>query len=242
MPSLSHASGAASKQTALLFVPLPASSLYRSCSQSRYIGQAVVSELLLASLQRVLLYVREHEADFIRQATENGDTETRKLLESKRRELDKATARMAEIDTVFRRLYEDNALGRLSEQQFLSLTSGFESEKAALQKKLTELEGEIGSAEKRGIDAGKFVNIVKLYTDIHELTYENVHEFVDKIFVHEPDSETKIQKVEIFYNFVGRIDSGDEPTGGVSYLRGRRKNVNPLYRYVTSALILTTGY
>ena len=171
---------------------------------SHYIGQAVISELVLSYLQRAMLYVREHETDFIRKVTENGNTETRKLLESKRRELGKATARMNEIDTVFRKLYEDNALGRLPEQQFLSLTSGFENEKVELKKKLAELEREINTIEKRSSDAGKFVQIVKQYTDVQELTYEIAHEFVDKILIHNYDQEADTRKVEIFYSFVAR--------------------------------------
>jgi hypothetical protein len=177
---------------------------------------------VLSDLQCVLLYVREHETDFIRKATENGDMETRKILDMKRRELEKATARMNEIDVVFRRLYEDNALGKLSEQQFLSLTSGFEDEKAALKQKQAELESEINAVEKRNTDAGKFVKIVKQYTDIQELTYENTHELLDKIVVHGYDKETNTRKIEIFYSFVGQIDCGDEPT----HLRSKRKNVN----------------
>jgi hypothetical protein len=193
--------------------------------RSHYIRQALLTDLVLADLQRVLPYVREHEKEFISKATENGSTETRKMLDLKRRELDKVTSRMKDIDTIFRKLYADNALGKLSEQQFMSLTSGFDDEKSDLQKKSTELKTEINTIENRGIEVEKFVKIVKNYTDIQELTYENVHEFVDKIFIHEYDPESDNRKIEIHYSFVGKIDSGDEPTASVSYQRSVHKNV-----------------
>ena len=41
----------------------------------------------------------------------------------------------------------------------------------------------------------------------------------DRILIHEMDRETNTRKVEIFYNFVGRIDSGDQPTESVSFFR-----------------------
>ena len=45
--------------------------------------------------------------------------------------------------------------------------------------------------------------------DIRDLTYENVHEFIDRISIHEADSETKTRKVEIQYSFVGQIENDE---------------------------------
>ena len=42
---------------------------------------------------------------------------------------------------------------------------------------------------------------------------------IDRILVHELDKETNTRKIEILYNFVGRIDSGDKPTESISYFR-----------------------
>ena len=56
-------------------------------------------------------------------------------------------------------------------------------------------------------------------TAIEELTYENVHEFIDRILIHELDKETNTRKIEIFYSFVGRVDTGDKPTESISYFR-----------------------
>lgn len=58
----------------------------------------------------------------------------------------------------------------------------------------------------------RFVALVRRYTAIEELTYENVHEFIDRILIHELDKETNTRKIEIFYSFVGRVDTGDKPT------------------------------
>ena len=183
---------------------------------------------ILADLQRVLSYVKANEDGFIQTATEYGDAEAKKALELKRREFDKSEARIKELDTLFRRLYEDNALGRLSDQQFIMLTSGYEDEKNTLKTKVTALEREINTVTERKSDVDKFVKIVRQYTDIQELTYENVHEFIDRILIHEPDLETNTRKVEIFYSFVGQINSGGEPTKNISYIRRERRNVESI--------------
>ena len=78
---------------------------------SHYIRKNVLLDLVLEDMRRVLRYVTEHEQDFICKATEYGDMEARKALAQQQQELFKAQARMTELDTLFRKLYEDNALG-----------------------------------------------------------------------------------------------------------------------------------
>jgi len=198
-----------------------------SCT-THYIRKTVIKELVLADLQRVLSYVKTHEGEFIQRATEHGDMEAKKALEQKRREYDKSAGRLNELDTLFRKLYEDNALGRISDQQFVMLTSGYDDEKKTLNTKLRELEQEIDTVAERKADVDKFVKIVRQYTDIQELTYENVHEFIDRVLIHEPDLETATRKVEVYYSFVGQIDSGDEPTENTSYIRREKRNVKSI--------------
>ena len=186
---------------------------------THYIRKSVLKELVLADLQRVLAYVKEHEREFVRTAAECGEQAMKKALAQQRKELDKAERRMDELNLLFRKLYEDMALGRLSNEQFALLTSGYEDEKAALTKRAAELRKEIESAAERGADVKRFVALVRRYSEISELTYENVHEFIDRILVHELDRETNTRKIEIFYSFVGKVDSGEEPTESISYFR-----------------------
>ena len=186
---------------------------------THYIRKSVVSELVLADLKRVLSYVQSSEQEFIRTANEYNAQAMKKALAQQRKELDKAEKRMSELNVLFRKLYEDNALGKISDSQFAFLTSGYDEEKTTLTRRIAELTQEIDAATERSADVKRFVALVRKYTAIDELTYENVHELIDRILIHELDRETNTRKVEIFYNFVGRIDSGDQPTESVSYFR-----------------------
>ena len=126
---------------------------------------------------------------------------------------------LGELDHLFRKLYEDNALGRLSDQQFTFMVSGYDDEKAALVEKTRGLEKEVSTVTERRDDVGRFVQIVRKYTDVQELSYEIIHEFIDHILVYELDKDTNTRKVEIYYSFVGQVDTGEAHTESVSFFR-----------------------
>lgn len=189
-----------------------------TCS-THYIRKSVLKELVLADLQRVLSYVKGNEKDFIQTATEYGNRELRKVLQNKEKELQKARTRIQEIDVVFRKLYEDNALGKLTDEQFVSLSSGYESERKQLSGRVQELEAHIHTANEKNSDVNRFIQLVRRCTEITELTYENVHEFIDRILIYELDKETNTRKIEIYYSFVGKIENSQEPVRNISYFR-----------------------
>ena len=186
---------------------------------SHYIRRDILRDLVLEDMRRVLRYVKEHEQEFISKATEYGDREAKKALAQQQRDLSKAQARMTELDTLFRKLYEDNALGRLPDSQFVFLTSGYEDEKKSLIAKIDELQEQIKTVTERKRDISRFVQIVGKYSDIQDLTYENVHELIDRILIHELDKETNTRKIEILYSFVGQVDTDQEPTEIINHDR-----------------------
>lgn len=70
--------------------------------------------------------------------------------------------------------------------------------KKTLTRRIAELSQEIDNATERSADVKRFVALVRRYTAITELTYENVHEFIDRILIHELDKETNTRKSKSF--------------------------------------------
>jgi predicted ribosome quality control (RQC) complex YloA/Tae2 family protein len=120
-----------------------------------------------------------------------------------------------ELDTLFERLYEDRAAKKITDERFEKLSAKYEDEQAALSEALAATERQIAEIEKKAANADRFIALVRRYTTgIEELTPAIVHEFIDKIIVHEPESKRKdrTQKIDIIYNNIGAFCISGAPS------------------------------
>ena len=188
---------------------------YTSRCTSHHIQTAVVKELVLGAIQSVSGLVRENEAEFIRQVREDSTIRHEATVKAHRKQLTKSEKRYAELDNIIRGLYEDKINGTLTAKRFETLAAGYESEQEQLESQIESLQTEIDTFDTDSDNADKFINIVKKYTDLTELTAPMLHEFVEKILVHEADKSSgeRVQKVDIYLNFIGKFDIPEpEPT------------------------------
>jgi len=127
---------------------------------------------------------------------------------SSRKQLAKNQKRIAELDTVISKLFEQNATGIIPDQRFEILLSGYEKEQSELKEQNTELQEKVDAFDSDSVRADKFIEIVKRHTDFEELTPTMILEFVDKILVYEADKSSgeRMQKVELYLNFIGKFD------------------------------------
>ncbi len=105
-------------------------------------------------------------------------------------------------------MYEDNVSGKLSDKRFEMLSSDYEKEYAELEEYLISAKEQLNTAKIEAESADKFIASVHKYTDFSELTTPMIHEFIDKIVVHEADKSTgeRIQEIEIYLKYVGKLD------------------------------------
>lgn len=177
-----------------------------TCS-SHYIGERTLTKLVIESMRRVFLNIQAFEKEFVRKQLESYDADKKKELTAKRRELEKAKKRIAEIDKLIQRIYEDNVSGKLSDERFATLSNTYETEQKKLKEKLPEMESYLEAETDKTVNLQKFVQKVKAITEPTELTGELVHEFIDKIVVsaaHYLDGK-RYQIIDIYYNGVGII-------------------------------------
>lgn len=174
---------------------------------SHYIGERTLRKLVIESMRRVFMNIQAFEKEFVRKQLESYDADKKKELTAKRRELEKAKKRIAEIDKLIQRIYEDNVSGKLSDERFATLSNTYETEQKKLKEKLPEMESYLEAETDKTVNLQKFVQKVKAITEPTELTGELVHEFIDKIVVsaaHYLDGK-RYQIIDIYYNGVGII-------------------------------------
>lgn len=174
---------------------------------SHYIGERTLTNLVLESMRRVFLNIQAFEKEFVRKQVESYDSDKKKELTAKRRELEKAKKRIAEIDKLIQRIYEDNVIGKLSDERFATLSNTYETEQKELKEKLPEMESYLEAETDKTVNLQKFVQKVKAITEPTELTGELVHEFIDKIVVSAARylDGKRDQIIDIYYNGVGII-------------------------------------
>ena len=174
------------------------------CS-AHYIREKVVMENVLESMRRILLNVQAFEKEFARKQMECYSEDKKRELAEKRRELNKAKKRIAEIDGLIQKLYEDNAIDKISDERYATLSMSYEEEQRELKTALPDMENYLETETDKTENLQRFIDKVKRITEIKELTAELVHEFIDKIVVHAPRylDGKRVQLIDIYYNGVG---------------------------------------
>lgn len=177
------------------------------CS-SHQIHNIVVEELLLKDLQQVTAFAREHEDEFVQLIMKQTEKELGKELRQANTELEQSTKRIAELDSIIQRLYEDNLSGKISDERFKTMSVSYENEQETLKAKVRELQKTISSAKKKNYNIDSFLKLVRKYTDIRELNAEIIREFVQKIIVYKAENINgqRTQKIQIIYNCIGAVD------------------------------------
>lgn len=161
--------------------------------------------MVLESMQRVLKNVQIFEKEFARKQMECYSEDKKKELAEKRRELNKAKRRIAEIDELIQKLYEDNAKGMLSDDRYATLSMAYEEEQQKLKAALPEMQTYLETETDKTENLQRFIDKVKQLTEIKELTPDLIHEFIDRIVVYAPKyiDGKRYQVVDIDYSGVG---------------------------------------
>ncbi len=183
-------------------------SAYRKSSDecsAHFIREKVVMETVLESMRRILLNVQAFEKEFARKQMECYSEDKKREIAEKRRKLNRAKKRIAEIDGLIQKLYEDNAIGKISDERYATLSISYEEEQRNLKAALPDMETYLETETDKTESLQRFIDKVKRITEIKELTAELVHEFIDKIVVHAPRylDGKRVQLIDIYYNGVG---------------------------------------
>ena len=177
------------------------------------IREVLLNEIVTEEINRALYYARTRTGEFAEYIRKHAGEQDDRELKLKISEQESAVRRIQELTALFKRLYEDNVLGRISDEQFRILSGDYTDEKIALEKRLPVLEKEIGSLKEKATDTQRFIDAAQKYTVIRELTPTILRTFISKIVIHErevPHCKTSPQQIDIYFRFIGNFFSVDQ--------------------------------
>lgn len=170
------------------------------------IKNVVLHEIVLRNLREAISYVSEHEAEFIQDAAESDMRDRDAEFVRKRETLAKADTRIAELDRIISRLYEDNVIGKLSDERFIKMSHDYELEQSNLKSMADVLRKDLKQQEQQKTNVKAFIAAVKKYTDLQELDAAVLRAFIDRIEVSRVDKKSRTREITIVYNFIGAFD------------------------------------
>ncbi|MDR1630486.1 MAG: recombinase family protein [Oscillospiraceae bacterium] len=177
-------------------------------AKTHHIRVDVITDIITRHLSKILRFAALFEDEFVKIVV---DEQYKRIQLQQRKNqiaLHEALAREEELDILYEKVYEDQALGRLSEERFLKLSGKYEDEQAALKQNIKHLRTIVEEETAHEMNADGFLKLVRKYNDIDDITPDILREFIDKIVVYHREQEFGqiVQDVEIYYRMIGHIE------------------------------------
>ncbi|MFZ5988396.1 MAG: recombinase family protein [Bacillota bacterium] len=180
------------------------------CS-SHYITYDNLYKIVIEDIRMNARLAERYEDRYLRQLMDADTAKQKKQVEKDKKEIEATKLRIADLDTIIKKLYEDNVLGKITDKRFASLSGDYEKEQQELSEKLEALTEKVRTARDNADKAQHFLGFIRKYTELDELNAKILNELIDKIVVHHKtvnEVGERVQKIEIFYKFVGLLQAG----------------------------------
>lgn len=203
-----------------------------TCETRHYIRADAIEQVVMLELRRMAQFLQDDEeafAELLAQKTNKDILKEQKYLEE---ELCKSVARNEKISGLYEKLYEDNASGKVTDAWFMQLSHKYEVERMELKAKIAELRKRISNIGTMQQNKENFINAIRRFIEMKNLTAPLLRELIDKITVYETEGvgKNRSQRIMIHYKFIGYIEI---PECGKNYRADTRKGV--AVEYVTKS-------
>ena len=178
------------------------------CGTSRRVIADNILELVRDTIRNVSDYANVDRAAFEAAVRELLSAQQTDEVREQQKRLAVCRKRHGELELLMNRIYEDNALGRLTEKRYESLHQTYGQEQDTLEKEIGEIHAAVERYEDDSGRARRFIELAGRYTDFDDITTTMINEFVEKIVVHEreePMVHSSPQRIEIHLNFIGEL-------------------------------------
>jgi len=178
----------------------------KHCSQHR-MKYDVLYSIVLEQIRSYAAKALENEDEVISQLAiqSRGDYADERALVEKAIADD--TARLAAIEKLIAKLYEDMIADRISAENFNAILAKSQAEQKALRERLQHNQSRVEHERQEHDDTTRWIELIKEYADIQELDTATLQRLIKKIVIHEDlDGDIIRQTVEIHFNLKGQPD------------------------------------
>ena len=179
------------------------------CENPHYIQKSALIEIVSGKLRQTIQEIHFDQEAFLKKLEQQSQAQFSKNNKRQRQQLQKDKHRSKEIDSIIQKLYEDNLLGKISDERFVKLSQSYEEEQKQLQTSISDLTEKLAQQQEDSLNISKFMARISKYTELPKLTVEIVNELIDKIVIQKPTGtkRNRIIQVDIYYNFVGKLNN-----------------------------------
>lgn len=178
------------------------------CPGRHYVRADALEEVVKLELRRLVEMLEIDESYFAQLLLRKNDEERekdKKFLES---ELQKAIARSGTVSQLYEKLYEDNVIGKVSDEWFVELSHKYEKERMDLKAKIADTRHKIEELKNTNSEYGKFISAIRRFMQMDNLTSPLLRELIDHIDIFETEGtgKSRTQRIVIYYRFIGYIE------------------------------------
>lgn len=179
------------------------------CENPHYIQKSALIEIISDKLRQTIQEAHFNQEAFLKKLEQQSQAQFSKDNKRQRQQLQKDEYRSKEIDSIIQKLYEDNLLGKISDERFVKLSQSYEEEQKQLQTSISDLTEKLAKQQEDSLNISKFMARISKYTELPKLTVEIVNELIDKIVIQKPTGtkRNRIIQVDIYYNFIGKLNN-----------------------------------
>lgn len=174
-----------------------------------YIRESDLYAIVLDDIRRVTHFARQNERKFAEYIGMKRTKEAQKEIRSLEKQITATKKRQSELMSLFKRLYEDNVLGRIPDEQYRILSTEYITEQERIKNALPELTAQLQELKDSTSNFDRFLENARKYTEIAELTPELLRTFIKRIEVGERTrkySRSASQDIVIHYRDIGIVD------------------------------------
>jgi site-specific DNA recombinase len=196
-----------------------------NCPGRHYVRADALEEVVELELRRLVEMLEIDESYFAQLLLRKNDEEREKEKNFLESELQKAIARSNTVSQLYEKLYEDNVIGKVSDEWFVELSHKYEKERMDLKAKIADTRHKIEELKNNNSEYEKFISAIRRFMQMDNLTSPLLRELIDHIDIFETEGtgKSRTQRIVIYYRFIGYIELPN--TAKQTHIADTRKGV-----------------